>query len=277
MSDAEAKARRSGYDVTVRGKVLFAVALVRSNAERTYHVMTHLVPRIPNLIIFNATEKNNPAQMEYDYRSLGMKMRSSFSGGEAAWWITEMRFYQMLLASDYNFGVILQDDAQIKDDFVARVEDLISGLTPQELRVGYRLGSWDYGLLIPRRAVPRIVGTVCSDTVEWPTDSYSFKHVGCCQLFFDARPYNLLVEQADEIPSQISFHSNARINAMGLKQAFIPPDAPADRMKFGNFVPFCEADYPGKIKDPRDLAVRFDPANDLRLEYNLMTHQRALS
>lgn len=281
MSDAEAKARRSGYDTTGADKVLFAVALVRSNEERSKHVFTNIVPHVPGIIVFNATEKTNPAQMEHDYRSIGLTMGDSLGEGEAAWWLTEMRLFQMILASDVEYGVILQDDAVIPSDFVDSIHRLIATLAPEEQRVAYRLSAWDYGLLVPRRAIPRILGKICSDTIEWPTDSYSFKHVGCCQLFFDGRPFNGLVSQRDELPTQLNFHGNALKSARGTSKAYNPPSPPIGMLQavpnhLGGLTPLCQADYPGKVYNFEALVATFDPSNDLRTVYNLAYHNHHL-
>ncbi|KAJ8599361.1 hypothetical protein CTAYLR_007013 [Chrysophaeum taylorii] len=280
-SEDEATKRRSGYNVSGGGNVLFAVALVRDNAARTTHVEEHLVPKIPDLLVFNATDKQNSSQMIADFLSLGLDMRDTFSVGEAAWWITELRFMQLLLASDYEFAVLLQDDAVVQDDFVDRVHEIVSRITPQERTVGYRLGLWDFGLLIPRRSVPRVLGSVCAQKrLEWPTDFFSFKHIGCCPLFFDAEPFNNLVTEHVDIPSTITYHSNSHGNFHGTAHAFIPPPSsnlPLSSSDQGDIEPLCSTNYPGKVADPERLAVRFDREIDLRAECNLALHETRLA
>lgn len=269
MPDAELKARMSGYDLSdQRGKILFVVAVLSSSKERMGHVQENLVPHIPHLVIFNATEMNNTSQMTQDYFSLGLRLKGSLSAGEAAWWITQMRIYQMILASDYEFAVILQDDAIIQENFVSLVHRIVASLSPHEERVGYRLSLWDYGLLVPRKSIPRILAAVCNDPIAWPTDSFSFRHIGCCPLFFDAAPYNNLVDQVG-MDSLISVHSDARHGAVWPDANELPPQLESGL--FEGIEPLCSANYPGKI-DYEQASVRFDPESDLRSQYNIDEH-----
>lgn len=270
MSDEESKARMSGYDLSpFKGKILFVVAVLGSSESRMRHVHEKLLPHIPHLVIFNATEKSDPARMEHDYFSLGLNLNGSLSGGEAAWWITQMRIYQMILASDFEFAVVLQDDAVVQDNFVSLVHRVVASLSPHEQRMGYRLSLWDYGLLVPRKALPRILAVACNDLIAWPTDSFSFRHIGCCPLFFDSAPYNNLVEQKEEMESLIGVHSDARHGTDWPDANELPP-----QMKSGLYdgmQPLCRADYPGKM-DYAQASVSFDPKSDLRHQYNIGDH-----
>lgn len=184
-------------------------------------------------------------------------------------WRSFVRFLELLLASSYEFGVILQDDARVGVDFVRRVEAAVTSLSPAQQTVGYRLSLWDFGLLIPRRAVPRFLYAACADAIDWPTDVFSFTRIGCCPLFYDALPWNELVTQAADFVSTLGHpqqRPKKRLPTMYSVNDFLVD--PNVRVSLAHslslddgvgteILPLCRADYPGKPTLMRQIAVAF--------------------
>lgn len=180
-----------------------------------------------------------------------------------------MRFLELLLASNYEFGVILQDDARVDVDFVQRVEAAVKSLSPAQQTVGYRLSLWDFGLLIPRRAVPRFLYAACANPIDWPTDVFTFTRIGCCPLFYDALPLNELVTQGANFESTLGHQPQRlrkKLSTMYSANDFLADanervsNANSSSSKDGagtDIPPLCRADYPGKPFSKRQIAVAF--------------------
>ena len=148
-------AQRLGFDVAdfeaithVGGaggpRMLWSVAVLRSHAERNAWAQAQRRAH-PYLRVLNATSKAHPlANMVRHYDALGLRCEWRLSYGQIAWFLTYLRFLVQVLVADADYGMLLNDDVEIGDDFDRALEALVLRLERPEHAArkyaSYRLG-----------------------------------------------------------------------------------------------------------------------------------------
>jgi hypothetical protein len=246
-------------------RILWSVATLRSSPDRERWVAAQRAAH-PYLRVLNATDKGAPLDaMVAHFDALGLKAGWDLpSYGQVAWFLTYLRWMAQLLASGAEYGVLLNDDVLIGDDFRDRVAERVAGLELPEHAArryaSYRLGRNDAGLLVPRASAARILGLVCEETVisqqtdQWQVEKNSPRH-GTCRLTYNGTPFEGLVDRGE-----LNTHSTIQLrspdysdeDALTFKRAVAP--------KQGREAPgrsFCAAAYPGRVAAPGQLRVQY--------------------
>ncbi|KAJ1454341.1 hypothetical protein M885DRAFT_521859 [Pelagophyceae sp. CCMP2097] len=252
------------------GDVLYAVASSiprggtgwRADRRRVMEAMLARTDIEREVIEVNATDGHDAAQLRAWWRAIGVaKACADRTGGKVGWWNTYVRFLVLLLTSKFDYGVLLQDDAELPADFGARVQRLLAIAAPLK-RWSFRLGQYQIGLLIPREAAARALNIFCSDMFDCDEhcDHYHIfaqPELGDCPLTITGRPFNALVNAS-------SFHSKSTIkrgssaNIPGTSQRAGLPQDRHPLLSGDDWPPFCKTDWPGKVNDVTRLAVRFE-------------------
>lgn len=219
-------AQRLGFDVAdfeaithVGGaggpRMLWSVAVLRSHAERNAWAQAQRRAH-PYLRVLNATSKAHPlADMVRHYDALGLRCEWRLSYGQIAWFLTYLRFLVQVLVADADYGMLLNDDVEIGDDFDRALEALVLRLERPEHAArkyaSYRLGKNDAGLIIPRAAAARILGIACDETLialqtdQWQVSKELQSH-GSCRFTYNGTPFEGLVTRG-EINTHTSIQS----------------------------------------------------------------------
>lgn len=169
-----------------------------------------------------------------------------------------------ILAAGADYGMLLNDDVLLEDDFRDTLRALVSRLEAPEHAsrryATYRLGRNDAGLVIPRASAARIMGLVCEEplitqqTDQWQVEKDHPAH-GTCRLTYNGTPFEGLVDRGE---------LNTRTSIQEWGADFSNRDAAlfhdAVKRKKGRTAPpnsFCASAYPGRVRDPKRLRVQY--------------------
>lgn len=151
--------------------------------ERVANVK-QLQAAIPPLRIFGGTNKDHwdddgPGGARGVLRTLrtsGVAFNWTASRGQFAWWATYLRFLHYFHEQNHtNFAILLQDDAVVPEGFEHEMQQKVEHLSLDQLKQNHALGYAETGLLTLKTAVPSVIKTICSKTIDMPTDWFHNK------------------------------------------------------------------------------------------------------
>eukprot|EP00419_Tripos_fusus_P052860 CAMPEP_0172807976 /NCGR_PEP_ID=MMETSP1075-20121228/7372_1 /TAXON_ID=2916 /ORGANISM="Ceratium fusus, Strain PA161109" /LENGTH=242 /DNA_ID=CAMNT_0013647045 /DNA_START=189 /DNA_END=917 /DNA_ORIENTATION=+ len=151
--------------------------------ERVANVK-QLQAAIPPLRIFGGTNKDHwdddgPGGARGVLRTLrtsGVAFNWTAPRGKFAWRATYLRFLHYFHEQNHtNFAILLQDDAVVPEGFEHEMQQKVEHLSLDQLKQNHALGYAETGLLTLKTAVPSVIKTICSKTIDMPTDWFHNK------------------------------------------------------------------------------------------------------
>uniref|UniRef100_A0A7S3K4F1 Hexosyltransferase n=1 Tax=Aureoumbra lagunensis TaxID=44058 RepID=A0A7S3K4F1_9STRA len=237
--------------------VVYAVAVLLSATDRTEYVQKKLAPKIPGLVQFMATDKQHFDSIQTEIKSINANITTNLRPGKIAWWTTYLRFLRCLLYSEYDFGVLLQDDAVVDSNFIPQLSALITNMSQPMKRFSYRLGPFQTGSLIPRQAVARHLGVFCQlNQLSTNCDHFHLRKnpfVGHCPLTAVGIPFNALTMPEPHLSKRSNIYEQQQQPPIDLP--------PAHSTVTARTLPLCEIAYPGKVARNAQLHVKFSIEN----------------
>ena len=178
------------------------------------------------------------------------------------WW-TCIRFCMLVLGSGHAYGVMLNDDVTVADDFERTLEAHLLRFSEPMKFATYRLGQFDLGLVVSRESAARQLGIICElETLDHFHDHFTSRThrwlphvVGNCPITYAGRPLEGLARPhgALHAKSNILGVANEASDAEFLARI---RNRPRDRPGF------CGSAYPGRIFNRSHLGawIHADPA-----------------
>ena len=169
----------------------------------------------------------------------------------------------LVLGSGHAYGVMLNDDVTVADDFERTLEAHLLRFSEPMKFATYRLGQFDLGLVVSRESAARQLGIICElETLDHFHDHFTSRThrwlphvVGNCPITYAGRPLEGLARPhgALHAKSNILGVANEASHAEFLARI---RNRPRDRPGF------CGSAYPGRIFNRSHLGawIHADPA-----------------